>query len=433
MSSTPAPRFYYGWVIVAVAGVMNLASSPATAVTFGFFIRPMGDDLGWSAGELALGLTFRLAVASITSPILGFFLDRLGTRLLGTVAAIVAGLTIIGVGFVHELWMFYLLYAISGLSGFGGPSGQLLTVVPVAKWFNARRGRALGIAAMGTPAGNLLLIPIAQFIIDAYGWRTAWVVLGGLLVAVAAPACAIFMRKDPESLGLRVDGAPALAETETQAAQRKVTEEDDGWTVRQAMRSQAFWLLVIATAFTGIVTQGTLVHRVPFWQDIGIASGYVAAGTAMAPLLVVIAGLWFGILADRWPVGRIGLLGGIITALSAAPMIVATNNVGLLVIHNVLWGIGQGANNTVANVVWPSYFGRKYLGSIRGIIFPVAIGTAAISAPLFAVMLAVVAEPRLVWIVPFVGFLVSGLLFFVTKAPKRDESGRAAVVAPLAP
>jgi hypothetical protein len=102
-------------------------------------------------------------------------------------------------------------------------------------------------------------------------------------------------------------------------------------------------------------------------------------------------------------------------------MVFASNSILLLAIHNVLWGLGQGANNTMANVVWPAYFGRKFLGSIRGIIFPVSIGTAAISAPLFAVLLAELTEPRLAWLVTFAGFAASGLCYFVAKQPRRRE------------
>jgi sugar phosphate permease len=412
-----APMFY-GWVIVAVALVMNLASSPATAVTFGFFIRPMSSDLGWSESELVLGLTFRLAVAGITSPFLGLLLDRVGSRILGTVAALVAGGSIMAVGLVDQLWLFYLLYAISGLSGFGSPSGQLLTVVPVAKWFHLKRGRALSIAMAGTPAGNLLLIPVAQLLIDLWGWRTAWMVLGAILVLGAAPICALLMRKDPESLGLNVDGL----EAPSPAAEKSDVVIDDGsWNVREVTHSYVFWLLLFSTAAAGIVTQGTLVNRVPFWQDTGIDSGYVALGTALAPLLVVLSGLVCGVLADRFAIRMIGFGGAAIAGLSAVPMVFARDSILLLAVHNILWGIGQGANNTVANVVWPAYFGRRFLGAIRGVIFPVAIGTAALSAPLFAVLLAQLSEPRLAWLVTVAGFGLSGLLFLVAKPPRRRE------------
>ncbi len=168
---------------------MNIGSSPASAVTFGFFIRSMGEDLGWSSGALTLGLTFRLMVAGVSSPLLGVLLDRFGARLLGALLAGLAGITIMALGLVHDLWLFFLLFAISGLSGFGGPSGQLLTVVPVAKWFQRKRGWALAIATMGMPFGNLLLIPLAQVLIDGPGWRTAWLVLGGGGVA-GPPGCA---------------------------------------------------------------------------------------------------------------------------------------------------------------------------------------------------------------------------------------------------
>lgn len=426
MLQTERPPLFYGWVIVAVALVMNLASSPATAVTFGFFINPMRDDTGWSESQLVLGLTFRLAVAGVTSPFLGMLLDRLGSRILGTVAALIAGGSIMAVGLVHELWVFYLLYAISGLSGFGGPSGQLLTVVPVAKWFQVKRGKALSLATAGTPAGNLLLIPIAQLIIELWGWRTAWMVLGALLALGAAPICALLMRKDPESMGLTVDGLeapPHRAETSNVAV-----VEDESWNVREVMHSGVFWLLIMATAFGGLVTQGTLVNRVPFWQDTGIDAGYVALGTALAPLLVVLSGLACGVLADRFAVRVIGFGGGIIAGLSALPMVFARDSIMLLAVHNILWGIGQGANNTMANVVWPAYFGRRFIGSIRGVIFPVSIGTAAMSAPLFAVLLAQLSEPRLAWLVTLAGFGLSGLLFLIAKPPARRREVEAEAV-----
>ena len=423
VSSALQPRIFYGWIVVAVALLMNVGSSPASAVTFGFFIRPMSDDLGWSVGALTLGLTFRLTVAGLPSSLLGVLLDRFGARILGAFTAGMAGLSIMALGLVHDLWLFFLLFAISGLSGFGGPSGQLLTVVPVAKWFQRKRGRALAIATMGMPFGNLLLIPLAQLLIDGPGWRTAWVVLGGLLILLTVPACALFMRKDPESIGLMIAGTVSDPSQTGELVPEKSAprSEETSWTVRQELRHHTFWIVVAATALGGMVTQGTLVNRVPFWQDVGIGSGYVAIETAVAPLFVVLAGLFFGFMADRTQVRYIGIIGGSIVALSMVPLVFASNSLFLLFSHNLLWGVGQGANNTVANVIWPNYFGRKNLGAIRGLIFPVVVGTAAISAPLFAVLLTSVSDPGLVWSIPLLLFAASGVLYLITRPPGRPR------------
>src|SRR3712207_2507178 len=113
------PCYFYGWNITIVALLMNIAASPTNAVSFSFFVTPMSDDLGWSRGALSLGLTFRLAVAGITAPFVGVLVDRVGARWLGAAAGLTAGLSLMAVGLVNELWQYYLLFAISGLSGFG--------------------------------------------------------------------------------------------------------------------------------------------------------------------------------------------------------------------------------------------------------------------------------------------------------------------------
>src|SRR6187402_342881 len=115
------PRYFYGWNIVLVALLMNVAASPTNAVAFSFFVAPMSDDLGWSRGALSLALTFRLGVAGFAAPLTGLLVDRIGARGIGTVAGAVAGVSMMALYFVDDLWLFYLLFAISGLSGFGGP------------------------------------------------------------------------------------------------------------------------------------------------------------------------------------------------------------------------------------------------------------------------------------------------------------------------
>ena len=386
MHSPAVPRYFYGWNIVMVALLMNIAASPTNAVAFSFFVTPMSDDLGWSRGALSLALSFRLAVAGITAPLTGILVDLIGARVLGSVAGGLAGLTMMALFFVEDLWLVYLLFAISGFSGFGGPAGQLLTTVPVAKWFHLRRGRAMAISSMGMPLGTTFFIPIVQFLITSTDWRTAWLVSGALVFLLSVPICALLMRKDPESIGLYPDGATKEDHAASSLRPMRNVSSDD-WTVNEALRNRVFWMLIASVGLSGIVIQGTLVYRTSYWEDAGIADSLIGLGTVMDPLTVVISGLFFGFLAERIAARYLGLIGSLGVAASMVPMMLSDVGVLNLFAHNILWGAFMGANITVNNVIWPNYFGRLHLGSIRGLMFPVAIGTAALSAPVFAILM----------------------------------------------
>jgi sugar phosphate permease len=107
-------RVFYGWVIVGVAFSLNVASSPLNAAVFSFFVTPMREELGWSLAAISLGFTLRMAVAGISGPFVGILLDNYGARILGAVAGLIAGLTVIGLAMADTLLAYYVLITISG-------------------------------------------------------------------------------------------------------------------------------------------------------------------------------------------------------------------------------------------------------------------------------------------------------------------------------
>lgn len=393
------------------------------AAVFSFFVTPMSEDLGWSLSALSWGFTVRLAVAGVSGPVLGVLLDRYGPRYLGAVAGLLAGLSVIGLAFVNDVWAFYLLFALSGLTGFGAPMGQLLTTVPVAKWFQANRGRAMAIAGIGLPLGTAILLPIIALIIDAYDWRVAWAIVGGFVVMFTTPLCLTFMRKDPESVGLHPDGNPRALEDyrPTQDSRGNTISTTEDWTAREALRSGAFWMVLIAVAFTSLVLPGTVVYRVAFWEHVGLSQGEIALATALDPLTVSITALLTGVLAERIQTSVLGLIGGLIVAASMLWMVFAVDSFWFLLAYNLTWGVGMGFNVTVTNVVWPNYFGRRYIGTIRGLIFPVAVGASALSAPIFAVLLDQTDNAAWVWWLTLSGFLIYALLMAFARAPQKRK------------
>jgi MFS family permease len=413
MSRVVPSSLYYGWIIVAVAFLINVASAPANGAVFSFFVTPMSEDLGWSKSVLSWGFTARLAVAGLSAPFLGGLIDRFGARTLGVAAGLSTGLSIMALAAVQDVWLYYVLSAVSGISGFGAPVGQLLTVVPVSKWFHANRAKALAISTVGLPLGTTVALPVTQQLIAALGWRETWALAGGMIIALTVVPCWLLMRKDPESMGLEPEPPAAPAQGSTGIAVREVD-----WTLRQVFRNATVWLILASMALNGMVLIGTVVYRVSFWEDIGLSPSVVAFGTALDPLTVSISCLFFGLLAARMQVRYMGLIAGIGVAVSMVFMVAATDSVAMLLAYNLIWGSSMGANITVNNVIWPNYYGLRFLGTIRGVVFPVSVATAALSAPLFALMLDAFPDPRYVWLVTLIAFVGSGLLLFVARPPQ---------------
>ena len=245
----------------------------------------------------------------------------------------------------------------------------------------------MAIATIGMPLGTALYIPLLQAIIDGFDWRLAWVVSGLLVLILAVPACAFLMRKDPESMGLTTDGGDNAADAKRELAapgklaarrphsrhstaggvsspdaadaadaadaERKLAapgklaanrphnqySNQQDWTLKQAVRSGAFWRLLGYVGLSGLMIQGALVYRTSFWEDIDISSSQIALGTSVDPLTVVFSGLFFGLMAERIKVRYIGWIGLTGIACSMIPLFLAQNSFLVLLSHYFIWGL----------------------------------------------------------------------------------------------
>ena len=424
--------FYYGWVMVGTALAINAVSSTLNPVVFSFMIGPMSEELGVPKSELAWSFTLRLFAGGLVGPFLGVLLDRHGARWIGVVSGTLVGLMLILLAFVHNIWLIYIVFAISGLAGLGGPAGQLLTTVPLAKWFVEKRGRALAIATIGMAGGTMFAIPITERLLSAYGWRTTTFIFGIAAAVVVIPVSALLVRRSPEDLGLHPDGvaqAPANAAQHALGPHAHLSTARD-WTVREAMRTVAMWQLLGALVLAGAVLTGTLVHRVDYFKSLGVSSETVAFGTTLDPLTVVFSAFAFGLVADRVPVRYLGAIGLFGLAASILPMILSTGQPVTVYLHNVGWGLAAGGYITLNNIVWPNYFGRAHLGAIRGIVLPISIAASGLGPPIFGYLLDSGIEPSRVWYISLASFAVAGIAVLLARPPRWTRAPDLEVPAP---
>ena len=202
---------------------------------------------------------------------------------------IVLGVGLILIVAVAHLWQFYLLFGVvSGIANMAvGPN--LVTPTIIAKWFIRRRGRALALAAVGNNVGGLVLIPLAAFIILHFGWREAWVVIGVLTILSIVPLSALFIRRMPEDVGLLPDGdahKQSADVSEVEVTQASLSTEYD-WTLGEALRTPALWLIIAAHTIGGVGLSGLPMHLIPALTDKGYSSTYAATLITVFSFIVI--------------------------------------------------------------------------------------------------------------------------------------------------
>jgi MFS family permease len=420
---------FYGWVIVAVGWSANLVAATMNPVVFSVFIDPMRDELGLSLSGMAWVISVRMLTGGIMAPLVGRLIDRYGARWLGFFGGFLSGGVLISLYFVYNVWLMYALFAISGISGFGTFGGQLLTIVPAANWFVVKRGRTTSIAATGLGVGTAIGVPIALFIINTVGWRWAWVGFGLAIWAVILPGYGFLMRRRPEDLGLLPDGAVAQTSPVSDDPSavpdqpEKAEEEEVSWTLSQALHTPVLWFLLMALTIYMFATSGILFLRVPYWNELGVSSQAIAFGVAADPFTVIFAMLFFGFLAERYPVRFMAVIGGVWRAISMIPLLIGGSYSGYVFLHNITWGVGSGAFAAAQNLIIPTYYGRTAQGAIRGISLPLMIAAGALGAPATAFLIDAGVKATFVWQVGLGLMLFAGLMFFFLKPPKyRQES-----------
>ncbi len=415
-------RLYYGWVIVFVMATAGAVSMAMGSLNFGLFIKPMGDQLGIGRSWFGWAQTARQASSSVTSPAVGWLIDRYGSRVMLPASAIVTGGAMIALAYMTDAWHLVALFAVMGLVGMSGP-GALVTSVPVLKWFVRDRGKAISYMALGIPIGAMVFVPLTQIFIDEWGWQNAWIILACIGIGVIVPLAAVFVRRQPEDMGLLPDGdaAPpsdgANAHSQGAAPALQPAQIEVSWTVRQAWRSPAFWSLVAVFSMVALAIGTVAVHRIADFTDRGFNTTLISYATAFDAVCAGAATFAFGRLV-RWVAARVlGAVGFALLAIASVMTIYAASDITMFG-SMAIFGLGIGGMMFLQNFIWADYFGREHVGSIRGIAMPINLIVGGIGAPIAGYAHDWTGSYNTIWWIGVALMVCSALLVAVTVPPK---------------
>ena len=407
--------FYYGWMILFTAGMSTFVRNAAGSLTLAIFVYPMTQDLGWSRTLIAGAASVGGLVASGVSPVVGWLLDKYGERWVLSISILTLGLSTISLAWATVPIAFYLAYGL-GRVIFSSPV-QIGCSVIVSRWFIRLRGRATGLLFLSHAAGMTLFPLIASFFISLQGWRTAWIYLGLLVWVVALAPAFLLLVQRPEDIGLRPDGDEVAGE-DSASGQAK-PQEDPEWTLREAMRAPALWLLAVSAGLLFLVQAGTNIHVGAYVRDQGLAASIAASAIICNAIFTGLGSLAWGWGAEKAPVRYVFAAVALVMAITIA-LLVTANTTAEILIYSSCFGFGIGGILVVPPVAFADYFGRSSLGAIRGVTEPFTSLGQAIGAVVSGAVFDVTGSYHLAFMIFAVLSGLTIILLLLARPPRHE-------------
>lgn len=421
-------RLFYGWVITACAFVV-LFLTYGVQYSFGVLLPAMLDDLGWQRASLAGAFSLYTMIYSGCSWVSGRLTDSTGPRLVIAVGGLLLGSGIIATSYMSAVWQLYVWYGL--VAALGMSTAYIPCNTTVVKWFQRKRGLALGMAASGSSLGICVCPPLISSLVVRWGWRPVYCACG-VIILVVLTTVSRFMVRSPELLGLVPDGdaPPIPAEQRAQhtlglgsprtstAAQTRVT----GWTLQDAWTLPSFWLLAAMFVIMLLTVPVPFVHIVAFARDLGLPATQGALAVSLMGLGALTGNLLLGPLSDR--LGRKRTLAiSLVLQVIAFLLFLSAHHMTPLRLGAIAFGLFYGGMASLFPAFIGDLFGRLHAGAITGFLFAGA-GICGAWGPMIAGHLRDVTGSYRLAFTCGIATSISALLLFLT-IPKPPPSPRA--------
>ena len=357
-------KLFYGWVIVAV-GIVVGCIGMGGLMSFGVFLQPMADSLGWSRAGISTGSTLAFLSMGVGGFFWGRLFDRYGVRVVVMLGGLLQGLGLVVASQAQSLPMFLAAYgAVVGLAV--GAFYVPLTAA-TASWFTRHRSLAVSLVSAGLALGTTLVAPLARWLIVTHDWRFAMLVLGLIAWAVILPA-ALLLRPAPAT-----DGGSATVRSATN------TYRDD-MTLAQALKTPVFWSLALANFACCAAHSGPIFHMVSYAADCGVAPLTAATVLGVAGLAALSGRIICGLLADRAGAKRTLVACLALQALAIA-LYLPARDLNTLYAVSMLFGFSYGGAMPLYAILVRAYFPAKIMGSVFGVVAMISTLGMALGPP----------------------------------------------------
>jgi len=322
---------------------------------FGVFIPVLSQEFGWSRGAISLAFTITMVIGGVLGFVVGAIVDRYGPRILMAVSTVLVGLSFLLASTMGALWHFYLLMGLA--TGLGMASTYLVPIATVSRWFATRRGLAMGIMLSSLGLAYIVSAPLAAFLLEMFGWRTTYLVLGASVCAIALPVTCLIRNPPVQSTASPSGGSPHGRDGHAQG----------GLTAREAVGHRSFWILFAVWFLLAFAQMMVQVHVVPYATDRGLSLEHASLAVTVYGFSTIAGRLLFGAAADKLGT-KLVFLGCVGLELAGTTGLMALPSRWSLYALMVLFGLGANGVDTAYLKVLGEIFGTRSIGAVIGIL-----------------------------------------------------------------
>jgi len=409
-------RIYYGWYVLGVASLTGALSGGSSQMFMGSMLLVITQQTGWSDTVVSTALLLGTISGGVLSPLSGALTDRHGPRVIMAIAVIAMAIGFALLGYASVPWVFWLGYVVARGAAQGVLGGVTQRSIAVT-WFERYRGRALGIVAMAVPLGGAILAICAQWLLQqSWGWQEIFYGLAALTLLLALVPAMLILRRSPEAIGLRPDGASAAEYRAFIDSGNRQGGAEQEWSLSQALQTRSLRILMVAGVIATAGNGAVVFYHAAFLISRGMAPVNAVTALSAFALAGALASLLWGYLAERISERLLAIFS---QGLAALAMLAALSiqTYGQALIISFVMGLLVRGESSLTSIIIARYFGRAAYGRIAGFMTSFQL----VALGLGPVIAAVIVEQSGTYDVLYYGlaviYLCAAVLFLAVRPP----------------
>ena len=355
-------RLFYGWIVVTACLIIGTLIF-GTRFSFGVFFKSLESEFDLTRTVTSSIFSVYMLLGPLFGILGGWALDRYGPRIATFLMGLFTGLSLILTSQVNSTWQLFITYSL--LLAIGSGAAYTILMSTISRWFDRRRGLALGIGSSGGGLGTVVMAPFAAYLISSFDWRIAYIVIG-LIAGLLIIFLSVLLRKEPSEIGLSPDGTKSN-HGEIVVPDKKDNDKPVSLSLSEALGTRNFWALSVVWLSFSTCLHLLLTHIVPHITDMGIPASEAAIILGLIGIISIPGRLMVGWVSDKMSRKKSAVTCALIQC-GAMVWLAWAQDLWMLYLFSVVYGFTYGGFDSPVTAMIGDIFGLRSIGMIMGVL-----------------------------------------------------------------